>query len=100
MLLSKAHLYDEADQMTSFYARTITHPARLRIIRTLREQGSKTVFAIAREHPISLTAISQHLEILREIEIVNFEYRFPNLLYSLNFERYEEIKKSLLDFFE
>jgi DNA-binding transcriptional ArsR family regulator len=66
MCLSKAHLYDEADQLTSFYAGAITHPARLRIIRTLREKGPKTVFEIASEHPLSLSAISQHLEILRK----------------------------------
>ena len=100
MLLSKAHLYEEADQMTSFYAGAITHPARLRIIRTLRDLGPKTVFALAKQHPLSLSAISQHLEILREREIVDFVYQFPYLVYSLNHERYEEVKKYLIDFFE
>ena len=100
MLLSKAHLYEEAHQMCSFYAGAFTHPARLRIIHTLRNQGPKTVFALAHEHPLSLSAVSQHLEILREREIVDFQYQFPYLVYYLNQERYDEAKKCLIDFFE
>lgn len=100
MLLSKAYLYDEADQMVSFYSGAMTHPARLRILRTLRDQGPKTVFELALKHPLSLSAISQHLEILREKEIVDFRTQYPYLIYSLNRERYEEAKKCLLDFFE
>ncbi|HEX5112406.1 MAG TPA: helix-turn-helix domain-containing protein [Saprospiraceae bacterium] len=99
MLLSKAHLYEEADQLTSFYAGAITHPARLRIIRTLRENGPRTVFEIAAEHPLSLSAVSQHLEILRERGILEFKYHFPYLTYYLNYERYKEVRKLLLDFF-
>jgi len=100
MSLSKAHLYDEADQMVSFYAGGLNYPGRLRILRTLRDQGPKTVFDLAIEHPLSLSAISQHLDILSKKELVDFQTRFPYLIYSLNRERYEEAKKSLLDFFD
>ncbi len=100
MLLSKANLYDEADQMVSFFAGALTHPARLRLIRTLRDQGPKTVFDLALEHPLSLSAISQHLENLRGKEVADFQARYPYLIYNLNYDRYEEIKKCLFDFFE
>jgi|WetSurMetagenome_2_1015567.scaffolds.fasta_scaffold1259143_1 DNA-binding transcriptional ArsR family regulator len=100
MSLSKAHLYDEADQMVSFYAGGLNYPGRLRIIRTLRDQGPKTVFDLAIEHPLSLSAISQHLNILSKKGLVAYEPRFPYLFYSLNREQYEEAKKCLLDFFE
>ena len=100
MSISKAHLYDEADQMVSFYAGGLNYPGRLRILRTLRDQGPKTVFDLAIEHPLSLSAISQHLDILSKKELVDFKPKYPYLIYSLNRTRYEEAKQCLLDFFE
>jgi len=100
MLLSKAHLYDETDQKISFYAGAFTHPARLRILRTLRDHGPKTVFDISLEHPLSLPAVSQHLEILRQRNVVDFKPHYPYLVYNLNEEVFEEARKSLTGFFE
>ena len=99
MLLSKANLYNEADQKVSFFAGALTHPARLRILRTLRDEGPKTVFDISLEHPLSLPAVSQHLEILRERKVIDFKPQYPYLIYSLNEEVYEEARKSLAGFF-
>ena len=100
MLLSKAHLYDEADQMVSFYAGGINYPTRSVIIKTLRDFGPKTVIELAEGHPLGLSAFSQHLEILRKRALVNVYPKYPYLVYSLNLEQYEEAKKCLIDFFE
>lgn len=61
MLLSKANLYNESNQITSFYARAFTHPARLQILRSLRQKEQKTIKELSLEHPLSLPAFSQHL---------------------------------------
>ncbi len=99
MLLSKAHLYDETDQIVSFYAGGINYPTRPVIIKTLRDFGPKTVYDLAEGHPIGLPAFSQHLEILRKRQLVNVNPQYPYLVYSLNEEAYEEAKKSLTNFF-
>ena len=99
MLLSKAHLYDESDQMVSFFAGGINYPTRPVIIKTLRDYGPKTVLELAEGHPIGLSAFSQHLEILRKRLLVDVHPKYPHLIYSLNEEVYEEARKSLADFF-
>lgn len=98
MLLSKANLYDEEDQMTSYCARALTHPARLKIIRSLRKNGPMTVQQLSAEHPLSLAALSQHLEILRETQIVQFKPIYPYLLYNIDKEWYGQITESILRF--
>jgi DNA-binding transcriptional ArsR family regulator len=100
MLLSKAHLYDEADQMLSFYAGGINYPTRAVILKTLRDFGPKTVLELAEGHPIRLSSFSQHLEILRKKSLIEVFPKYPYLVYSLNYDRYEEAKKCLIDFFE
>jgi len=90
MLLSKANLYNESDQITSFYARSFTHPARLQIIRSLREQQQLTVQELSLGHPLSLPGLSQHLELLRSTQILSFKTHYPFLLYSLNEDHFKE----------
>ena len=96
MILSKANLYNEADQMTSFYARAFTHPARLEVMRSLRHEKLLTVQQLSLDHPLSLSAVSQHLEILRDTQIVSFKPHYPFLLYSLDEERYLEARECLI----
>jgi DNA-binding transcriptional ArsR family regulator len=98
MLLSKAHLYEEADQITSFYARAFTHPARLKILRSLRKNSPKTVQQLAIEHPLTLAAISQHLEMLRDAGFISFTCAYPFLLYSFEEEVYNEAIEYLFQF--
>lgn len=98
MLLSKAKFYRETDQLTSFYAQSLTHPARLEILRSLRQQDLMSVNEMAFGHPISLPAVSQHLEILRKKNLIQYQPQFPFLLYSLNQVDYEKARHCLIQF--
>jgi len=99
MLLSKAHLYSEEEQIASFYFGGFDYPTRLRIIRMLRDQGPHNVFDLWQGHPISLSAFSQHIEILRKKELVDFTPKYPYLIYHLDEENYERSKNCILNFF-
>src|SRR5207237_9942141 len=58
--------------------------ARMRTILVLLRQGSHPVCSIDREFPISRPAISRHLRILREAELVSEIKVGRNRLYELN----------------
>src|SRR4030095_16983483 len=58
---------DKSDERDVFQA--LADPTR-RAILTLLQQGSQPVGSIARDFPISRPAISRHLRILREAELV------------------------------
>jgi DNA-binding transcriptional ArsR family regulator len=61
----------------------LADPTR-RAILTLLRQGSQPVGGIARDFPISRPAISRHLRILREAELVTDIKVGRNRLYELN----------------
>ena len=63
----------------------LADPTR-RAILTLLRQGSQPVGSIARDFPISRPAISKHLRILREAELVTEIKVGRNRLYELNAE--------------
>jgi DNA-binding transcriptional ArsR family regulator len=63
--------------------RALADPTR-RAILTLLQQGSQPVGGIARDFPISRPAISRHLRILREAELVSEIKIGRNRLYELN----------------
>jgi DNA-binding transcriptional ArsR family regulator len=98
MLLSKANLYTETDQMISFYARSLTHPARLQIIRSLRQSGPQMVQQLAPFHPLSLAALSQHLELLRDTQLINFQPYYPYLKYQVDEEKYSAASQLIIHF--
>lgn len=61
----------------------LADPTR-RAILTLLQQGSQPVNSIAREFPVSRPAISRHLRVLREAELVSEIKVGRNRLYELN----------------
>ena len=73
-----ANLPDERDVFQA-----LADPTR-RAILTLLQQGSQPVNGIARDFPISRPAISRHLRILREADLVTEIKIGRNRLYELN----------------
>ena len=72
---------EKADERDVFQA--LADPTR-RAILTLLQQGSQPVGGIARDFPISRPAISRHLRILREADLVSEIKVGRNRLYELN----------------
>ena len=72
---------DKPDERDVFQA--LADPTRRAILALLR-QGSQPVGGIARDFPISRPAISRHLRILREAELVTEVKVGRNRLYELN----------------
>jgi DNA-binding transcriptional ArsR family regulator len=79
--MSNHSVPDRADERDVFQA--LADPTR-RAILTLLQQGSQPVNGIARGFPISRPAISRHLRILREAELVCEIKAGRNRLYELN----------------
>src|SRR6266516_6248071 len=72
---------EKPDRRDVFQA--LADPTR-RAILTLLQRGSQPVGSIARDFPISRPAISRHLRILREAELVTEIKVGRNRLYELN----------------
>jgi len=79
---------DNANERDVFQA--LADPTR-RAILTLLRQGSQPVGGIARDFPISRPAISRHLRILRDAELVTEIKIGRNRVYELNAEPLKSI---------
>lgn len=99
MAFTRAHLYSEDDQQTSYYAKAFCHPARLAILRKLKRDGPCTVEELTRHNPLSQPTISQHLEILRRMNLVEYREAYPYVYYTTNKKEFHFAMRSILKYF-
>jgi DNA-binding transcriptional ArsR family regulator len=62
----------------------LSDPTRRSILQTLAESGPLAASEICRLFPVSPSAISQHLKILREADLVMLEKRGQQRIYRIN----------------
>jgi DNA-binding transcriptional ArsR family regulator len=100
MAFSKSHLFDPADQILSAFAKALSHPVRLDILRNLSKSGPCTVDALSVRYPLSKSTLSEHLENLRKSGLVLFKEEFPYTYYSLDESSFKTLHRRLLEYFE
>jgi len=67
-------------------------PNRRRIIELLASQGPLTASEISDKFSVSPSAISQHLKILREADLIQMKKQAQKRIYTLNPEAIQEMK--------
>ena len=100
MAFSKQHLYNPVDQITGSYAHAFSHPARILIIKQLLISGPTVVQVIARDHPIHKESISDHMKILRHLDLIEGIEKYPYTFYDVNIENLKSAVKYLSEFLE
>ncbi len=99
MAVSKEYLYPEEDQQISHCHKALSHSARLAILKQLKSKGKMCVQVISLDHPISKESLSDHLKILREAQLVEWEERFPYTFYWVHEENLCKAKLKMNLFF-
>jgi len=69
MVVDQIQIHDE-DDATDLLFRALADPIRRDILRRAHE-GRLSVSALAREHPISVTAMQKHVAVLERAELVS-----------------------------
>jgi len=100
MAFSKHSRYSSKDQAPSHFARALGHSARIKILRTLSQNGPLCVQALAEGHAISKSAMSYHLKILRKAQLVDWYEQYPFTFYMVNEKNMAIAQKELASFFE
>lgn len=98
MAFSKLNLYDPNDQITCGFMKGFAYPARLDILRRLQHEGPLCVQILAQGYPISKETLSDHLKILRETHLVNWEEKYPYTFYTLDAKNMEMAIQYILSF--
>ena len=79
--------------MDSFAA--IAEPRRREIVMLLANEGALTVTDIVQKFNVTPPAISQHLKILKQANLVQVERRAQQRIYSLNTEGFDTMESFL-----
>ncbi len=99
---------DEVDKLAEIF-KVLSDPTRLKLILLLKERsygehaedecgsGPLCVNAITRKLGVTQSAVSQHLRILRQMDLVRSERRGSFIHYSLDQEGFEKCRTWLLN---
>lgn len=68
--MAKPELFDESLQKAAVYFKALSHPARLAIINYLIQTGTCITGDITEELPLSRTTVSQHLQELKDCNLI------------------------------
>ncbi|MEM7137637.1 MAG: metalloregulator ArsR/SmtB family transcription factor [Myxococcota bacterium] len=74
----------EADVELASLARALGHPARVRILRFLAARNACVCGEIVDELDLAQSTVSQHLKVLKEVDLVQGEIDGPRVCYCLS----------------
>ena len=98
--MNKAEKFDYSLQELARFARIISHPARLAILKYLAETKTCISGDISDYIPLSRTTVSQHLKELRDSGLIHGEIDGLKINYCLCSDKIEQYLEMFEVFFE
>ena len=84
MTYAKTESFTQADQELAQFAKVLSHPARIAIIRLLATRKTCIPGDISRELPLSRNTVSQNLQELKKLGIIRGEVDGLHVCYCLD----------------
>lgn len=95
MAISKKTDFTQEDIWLADVAKTLSHPARIRILKILTEMDSCIVGNIVDQLPLAQATVSQHLKELKRVGLVDGEIDGPKVCYCVNSKNLAKAKSAL-----
>lgn len=86
MAFSKANKFEPSIYHFSLMCKALAHPARVKIINNIVDNQLANYKQLIKGIPLDKSTISQHIKILRDMNIVIIENNHPKLKYKLNLD--------------
>lgn len=100
MAFSKAEQFEPKDIALARYAKALSHPARVAILRLLSKQDSCCCGDLVHDLPIAQATVSQHLKELKEVGLIKGEIDPPRVCYCLDRKNFKLAEKYLNSLFQ
>lgn len=84
MASPKLEQFSEQDVELASFAKALSHPARIAILRILTARSSCICGELVEELPLSQSTVSQHLKALKEAGLIEGEISGPKTCYCLS----------------
>jgi len=95
MAISKKEEFTQEEIRLSAFAKALSHPARIKILKILTEMDSCMVGNIVEQLPLAQATVSQHLKELKNAGLITGEIDGPRVCYCVNKETLSRAKKEL-----
>ena len=77
MAFSKAEEFEEKDILAARFAKALSHPARIAIVRLLANPNACCYCGdLTTELPIAQSTISQHLKVLKDVGLIDGDIQY------------------------
>ncbi|CAN5324888.1 metalloregulator ArsR/SmtB family transcription factor [soil metagenome] len=82
----KREEFGKRKQQLALFAKALSHPARIAILRQLGKDQRCTCGDLVKQLPLSQSTVSQHLHELKESRLISMVIEGPKSYYSINDE--------------
>ncbi|MDR3184891.1 MAG: metalloregulator ArsR/SmtB family transcription factor [Prevotellaceae bacterium] len=93
MAYRKQDEFSKSDIEFASYAKALSHPARVAILRLLSTHESLSCGEIVKMLRMAQPTVSQHLKELRLVGLIRYEIIPPRVIYTLNVKKSQRAEK-------
>jgi DNA-binding transcriptional ArsR family regulator len=97
---TKAEEFSVKDNRVARYAKALSHPARIAILRLLLQKQACICGDIVDELPLSQSTVSQHLKELKEAGLIKGEIEGVRICYCIDEKEWKQAKQYLNSLFD
>ena len=98
--MAKHEEFTVKDNKVAKYAKALSHPARIAILRLLIQRQACICGDIVEELPLSQSTVSQHLKELKDAGLIKGEIEGVKICYCIDEKEWTEAKRYIDELFE
>jgi ArsR family transcriptional regulator, arsenate/arsenite/antimonite-responsive transcriptional repressor len=99
MALNKKDQFEDQEVFISEMAKSLSHPARVRILKLLAEKPSCNCAEVVEILPLAQSTVSQHLIELKKVGLVKGTINGSKSCFCINWENFEKLQRILQSYF-
>ena len=99
-MATKADEFSVKDNRVAAYAKALSHPARVAILKLLLKRKSCICGDIVDELPLSQSTVSQHLKELKSAGLIKGDIEGVRICYCVDADEWEKARQMLGELFE
>jgi DNA-binding transcriptional ArsR family regulator len=93
MAVSKKEEFTTEEIWLADVAKSLSHPARIKILKMLTEMDTCMVGNLVDKLPLAQSTVSQHLKELKRVELIQGDIDGPKVCYCVNNKTLQKAKK-------
>lgn len=99
MALNKKEAFTQKEQGLAEFAKALSHPARIAILKVLAQRNECICGEIVEVLPLAQSTVSQHLKELKNAGLINGTVSGPRSCYCINWKAFEKFNTEFSSLF-